>query len=151
MDGMDGVNSPDSRDGDTPGDEIGDRNVDGDGVDHVSTDIAVSAIVMVSLAVEITCVGAAVTAGLISIGLDAITAKFGAESALISSITMGGMTATIGGVLANALVIAASICAAVGAEAKVILGTVATVSSCIVTTGDAVVTAMTPGMSGISG
>ena len=39
---MDGVSSPDSRDGDTPGDEIGDRNVDGDGVDHVSTDIAVT-------------------------------------------------------------------------------------------------------------
>ena len=40
--GVDGVSSPDSRDGDAPGDEIGDRYVDGDGVDHVSMDIAVT-------------------------------------------------------------------------------------------------------------
>ena len=162
---MDGVSSPDSRDGDAPGDEIGDRNVDGDGVDHLSTDIAVTVsaaavivaitvVLVIILASVVSWFDAAVTAGLISIGLPAMTAKFGAELALISSTIIGGITATIGGVLANARVIAASICAAVGTEANVNLGVagiVTVASNCIVTTGEAVVTAITPGISGISG
>ena len=91
-------------------------------------------------------------AGLITIGLSAITAKFGAESAIMSSTTIGGITAVIGGVFANARVIAASFCAAVGIDASATPGVDAIVImgfKCIVTTGETVVTAITPGMSGI--